>query len=427
MKSNKLLGIIKPFLIPTVLVSGIALSTVGSYSLSIKTRVAKWADKVYPGVTVNGIDLSEKTRDEAIKILDEELKEIEKKNIIVKANDKTFKLNFKEISPKFNIEDTVDIAINSGKESNDIEQTKWIMGGNEKNIDAHCTYDSDKVEEFIEKVKKGVNTEPTDAKLKVVNGKFNITDSKKGYTVDEEALNDSINEVLAESSFEDSEIKLSMHETEAKVTKETLSKVNGVLGSFSTTHTADANRNMNLQLAVNACNGKVLMPGEVFSYNDTLGPRTKARGYQDAGVFINNKVVQDVGGGICQVSTTLYRAAMNANLRSIQRTNHMLKASYSDYGLDATVAWGSLDYKFKNTYKTPIYIEAYMGGGKVTFNIYGNVEEKGNKTYELVATPIENVGNKIKVSSYQITRENGKEIKREFVATDFYNAKADED
>ena len=423
----KLISVIRPFIVPTLIMSSIALSTAGGYTLSIKTKVEKWEDKIYPGVTVNGIDLSGKTKSEAIDILNEELKKVEEKNLIVNADKKSFKINYKDLSPEHNIEDTVELAINAGKNEKMRDRSKWINGEKTKDIQVHTTYDFEKVDEFKEKIKKAVNTEPKNATLTVSNGKFNITDGKNGYVVNEEALDESIKNALADGSFENTEIQLAKKETEPKVTKETLSKVNGLLGSFSTTHTADSNRNVNLQLAVNACNGKVLMPGEVFSYNETLGKRTKERGYRDAGVFINNKLVQDVGGGICQVSTTLYRAAMNANLRSVERTNHMLKASYSDYGLDATVAWGSLDYKFKNTYKTPIYIQAYMGGGKVTFNIYGNLEEKGNKTYELIATTPETVGNKIKVSSYQITKENGKEIKREFVATDYYNIKADED
>lgn len=414
---------IKPFLIPTFIIIGIFISVVGGYILSIKTGVAKWEDKIYPGVTVNNIDVSGKTREEAIDILTTELQKINKKNVIVKANNKEFKLKLSDISPKYSIEESVDIALNTGKDEDLIKQNAWANEKNEKDIEAHCTYQSDKLDAFKDKVKKGVNTEPKNATIKKTgNNKFEVVEGKKGYTVNEEALNESLRKAVTEANLEDSEVNLTMQETEPKITKETLSKINGIIGSNSTRYNSyEVDRSHNLQLAVSACNGTVVMPGEVFSYNKTLGPRTPARGYKEAFVYTAGKVEKGVGGGICQVSSTLYRAAMRANLRSTERHNHMFTVSYADPGIDATVAWDSgLDYKFKNNYSSPIYIEAYLSGGMVCFNIYGNTEEKGKKTYEVVAGPTSSVKNGIKVSSYFVTYENGKQIKNEYIATDYY-------
>ncbi|MDZ5000704.1 vancomycin resistance protein, partial [Clostridium perfringens] len=154
-------------------------------------------------------------------------------------------------------------------------------------------------------------------------------------------------------------------------------------------------------------------------------------------------IVPDYGGGICQVSTALCRAAMRANLRSTERANHSLTVSYSEPGLDATVAYGFVDYKFKNSYDFPIYIQGYVGGGSVSFNIYGNVEAMEGKTYELVNEVHEKYNPEVKyendstmdegtekvvvngmpgykASSYQITYKNGAEISRDFIATDIY-------
>ena len=130
-------------------------------------------------------------------------------------------------------------------------------------------------------------------------------------------------------------------------------------------------------------------------------------------------------GGICQVSSALYRAVMRANIRSVERHNHMMPVGYAELGLDATVAWGYLDYKFKNTYDFPIYIEGIAGNGTVTFNIYGDPAALGGNTYELVS---ENLGTDAqgnsKAKSYQVTYKNGVEINREYIATDTYKPAA---
>jgi len=166
-------------------------------------------------------------------------------------------------------------------------------------------------------------------------------------------------------------------------------------------------------------NGTLLMPGEAFSY-DTASQKGRGK-YTFAGGYVNNKVEQVEAGGICQVCTALYRTVMKANIRSVERHNHGLAVGYSEPGLDATVAWGYLDYKFKNTYDFPIYIEGIGSNGTVTFNIYGDPNALAGNTYELLS---ENLGTDAegttKAKSYQVTYKNGVEIKRELISTDSY-------
>ena len=123
------------------------------------------------------------------------------------------------------------------------------------------------------------------------------------------------------------------------------------------------------------------MPGETFSYNQTVGERTIAEGYKEAGAYAGGRVVQDVGGGICQTSSTLYNAALLANLEIVDRSNHQFLTSYVDAGRDATVAWGSIDFQFKNTRTYPIKIEATAKNGVCKMSIYGIKEET---EYEVV-------------------------------------------
>lgn len=148
------------------------------------------------------------------------------------------------------------------------------------------------------------------------------------------------------------------------------------LSTFTTTYDAsNINRNNNLVLAAQKLNGTIVNPGETFSYNKTIGERTIAAGFKEAKAYANGDIVLDVGGGICQLSSTLYNACLLTNLDIVERYNHSFTTSYVSPSRDATVSWGTLDYKFKNNRKYPIKIEATAGDGVVVVNIYGIKQE----------------------------------------------------
>ena len=144
-----------------------------------------------------------------------------------------------------------------------------------------------------------------------------------------------------------------------------------VLATFTATASSSKDRNTNLKLACEAINGTVLNPGDVFSYNDTLGERTAAKGYRPAPSYAGNKTVDTLGGGICQVSSTLYHCVVAAELQVVHRKNHGFLPSYMPVGLDATVSWGSIDFVFKNNSGYPVRIEASASGGKTVVSIIG--------------------------------------------------------
>ena len=144
-----------------------------------------------------------------------------------------------------------------------------------------------------------------------------------------------------------------------------------VLGECTTNIGGTEFRLNNVIVAAKAMDGKILMPGDVFSYNETLGPRTVANGYQPAPAYIGGKTVDEVGGGICQNSSTLYLAVLRANLEIVERTNHMYTVGYVPDGLDATVAYNALDYKFRNNTEHPIRMEVKVNGRKLTIKLHG--------------------------------------------------------
>ena len=154
------------------------------------------------------------------------------------------------------------------------------------------------------------------------------------------------------------------------------------LGTYSTRYDpTNRNRSNNIEISVEKIDGTIILPGETFSYNQTVGERTIAAGYKEAGAYAGGKVVQDVGGGICQTSSTLYNAALLANLEIVDRSNHQFLTSYVAAGRDATVAWGAIDFQFKNNRSYPIKIEASAKNGACTMSIYGIKEET---EYEVV-------------------------------------------
>ena len=151
------------------------------------------------------------------------------------------------------------------------------------------------------------------------------------------------------------------------------------LGSYKSNYNSgDVSRSSNIALAASLVNNRVLMPGEEFSYNDTVGERTPSAGFKIAHVYMNNEVADGIGGGICQVSSTLYCAALYANMEITARTCHQLPVTYVPLGQDATVDYGNIDFKFKNNTPYPLKISASAGGGTVYVSIYGykDVDEK---------------------------------------------------
>ncbi|HCW04826.1 MAG TPA: hypothetical protein DGK91_10080 [Clostridium sp.] len=185
------------------------------------------------------------------------------------------------------------------------------------------------------------------------------------------------------------------------------------------------------------------MPGDTFSFNEVVGERTKARGYQEAGVIINNKIESGIGGGICQVSSTLYNAIIKSNINSTERFPHTLPSAYVDLGRDATVDWGNIDYKFTNTLDYPIYIEGYTKNKVLYFNVYSNksltnrrydivndvykTEKSTTKTIKDSSMPegskkiVQKAQTGYKVKVYLNTYdENNKLIKQELISDDYY-------
>lgn len=437
MKKNK-----KSVSIATVTVLTVAIAG-GVYVANIKNNLNDWNYKIYPGVTVKGVDLSGKSAEEAKNILNDNLNDkISNKDIVIKVDDKEFKGKYKDIDGKYNVDKAVEDAVKYGKDKSMFKQNKIIKGKENKELEIEFLYNDKKLGKLKENVQKNLNIEPKNATINIVGSSKNITEETLGKKLEVEELNNSLKENLNGDLENPTIINLNYVESKPKVTKEELSKIKDVMGSFESSFaTSTPERSANIQAAVGFVDGTVLMPGEEFSYDKATS--TDKSKYKQAPVYINNKVEMDIGGGICQVSSALYRAMMRANIRPTERHNHSLTVSYAKPSLDATVAWGYLDYKFKNPYDFPIYIKGTSDGKVIRFYVYGDKSALNGKTYDMENEIIRTIAPKEKIEKdsnleegkrvvqskgqagyvskgYQLTYENGKLIKRELVSTDTY-------
>ncbi len=193
-----------------------------------------------------------------------------------------------------------------------------------------------------------------------------------------------------------------------------------LLSTYSTKYsTRDKDRTTNLQLAANKINGTVLMPGEIFSYNQVVGERTIAAGYKEAPIYVSGEVVDGLGGGICQITSTLYNAVLYANLGIVSRSNHQFVHSYVTAIRDATVVYGAIDFKFKNTRDYPIKITCSVSNGIATFNIYG-LRSDNEYDVEISSRVTGSTTNAIYSEAYRILKQNGQVVKSELLSRDTY-------
>ena len=193
-----------------------------------------------------------------------------------------------------------------------------------------------------------------------------------------------------------------------------------LLSTFSTKYSAsNKSRTTNLILAANKINGTVLMPGETFSYNKVVGARTIAAGYKEAPIYVSGRVENGLGGGICQIASTLYDAAIYANLEIVERSNHQFVPSYIGASRDATVVYGSIDFKFKNNRDYPIKITCSVSGGVANFKIWG-LKSDNDYQVEITSRITNKTSSAIYSEAYKILKKNGVTVNTVLLSKDTY-------
>lgn len=270
----------------------------------------------------------------------------------------------------------VEEAVEIGTHGNVIERYKILKDLEHENkvYPIELDFDLQAINDILTNQCVKYDVQAVNVSLKRENGQFQVIEGRTGYVLDVETSIDLIyNYLTGEWDHQPCSIPLDIAVDEPKGSAEELAQVTDVLGSFTTSYsTSGSARSANVENGCRLINGITLYPGEEFSTYETVSPFSQANGYYMAGSYVNGKVVDSLGGGICQVSTTLYNAVLLSELEVTERHNHSMIVSYVEPSADAAIAESSgKDFKFVNNLDYPIYIEGYTQNKKITFNIYG--------------------------------------------------------
>ena len=393
-------------------------------------------NNIFNGISINNIDISGLSKDEATSKISEIIQNKKDKNLAIKINsEKEITENYDYLDINYNLNDCINEAFNIGRSGNIFKNNFEIINllFNKKNISLNIDVNNEKLDMLINELSSNLENKVVQSSYYIENNNLIITQGKTGNTINKyeflsnlssyenciqvstkeiepepididkiyaEVHKDVKNAYYEENPFkvypetigvsfnlDNAKSKLATIQDEYIIELEytypeiTINDLNinifrDKLSSFTTYYdTSNKDRTKNLELAASKINGKIISPGEEFSYNAIVGARTIEAGYKEAKIYSNGKVIDGLGGGICQLSSTLYNSVFSANLDITERHSHQFLTSYVKEGRDATVVYGVKDFKFKNNRSFPIKIETKVNSGVVTCAIYGIKEE----------------------------------------------------
>lgn len=368
-------------------------------------------DKIVQGVYVDEVNVSGMNKEEAKEAVNQYFEEKAEEKITLSVEGETLEVTREDLGVAWDNPDVIDSALSLGKSGNVVVRYKSIKDLQFHNKVYELSYrgDAEKIETIVSEKCTKYNKKAKNLGLKKTGSGFEIIEGAQGVEVDEPQAAKKLLAFLEEEyKGENVTIEIPTRITEPKGSAEELGKIKDVLGSFQTSYkTSSADRCQNIKTGAKHINGTVLYPGETFSTYEYVNPFTVENGYAMAGSYLNGKVVDSLGGGICQVSSTLYNAVLQAELEVVERSPHSMMVSYVQPSADAAIAGTYKDFKFKNSTDAPIYIEGYASDSKqVTFTIYGQetrpsgrkikyvnkVLESTPAVTQLVADPAQGIG-----------------------------------
>lgn len=333
--------------------------------------------KIHKGVKIEEVDVSYLTKEEALKkvkkITDNE---INNKKVNFYYDDNEINIGLKDFGYKLDLDKAIDEAYNYGRSKNVFGNYIDLISSLlfKKNILADSSFNEIKRDKVITNLGKEIFKSPVDAHA-IINedGSVKIADSEIGRYLD---LNET-KTLLDGDLLEKEKIQLPVYKTEPKIYSNYFDGIDKVLGDFSTDYSSSINnRKENIKIASSKFNNLKLNPGDEISFNELVGEITEETGFKSATVIVGGEYESGIGGGICQVSTTLYNSLILSDLEILERHNHSRPINYVDLGTDAAVASGYKDLKFKNNTNNPILILADADGNKLNFKVLGNSSDR---------------------------------------------------
>ena len=398
----------------------VAIICVLGISINYFNKKYIYTDAIAKNIFIEGIDVSNLTKEEAINYINEN---ITPSDIQLNYDGETNIISPNEIDLKYNTSEVVDEAYNYTKTDSYFENIKrfFDLNKNIKNLEIKSLYNENKLSEKIQSISESINVAMENAKVYISDsGNISASSATIGKELDIAATKESIYDAIKNKDYKAIDLKVNIKQP--KINTEAAKSVNTLLAEFSTKFsTNDSNRVTNIVLSAKATSDVLLMPGEEFSYNNLTGKRTKSNGYKDAPVIINGKLEQDVGGGVCQVSSTLFNSVLYSGLDVTSRRNHSLKSSYVSIGRDAMVSDGGSDFRFKNPYSHPVYIKNTVSNGVITSKIYGNASDK--KNISIKVEPYTTGGLDAAKTYIENRDSNGNVIRTQYISNSVYKNK----
>ena len=394
------------------LMAGILFAGTNSYA---KTT----SDEIAMGVYAEEVDLSGLTKEEAKEAINAYISGKAEEKITLTIGDEELNVSRESLGVSWNNEEVVDEALALGKSGNLIKRYKALkdLQFDNKVYDLRYTADTELIQTVVTEKCTKYNQKAVNVGLKKTDSGFVVVDGKQGVVVDESgAVKTILAFIEGDYSEENTTVAVPTMISEPIGSAEELAKVKDKLGTFKTSfRTSDSDRSKNVRTGVAHIDGTVLYPGETFSTYEYVNPFTEENGYAMAGSYLNGKVVDSLGGGICQVSSTLYNAVLLSELEIVERSPHSMMVTYVQASADAAIAGTYKDFKFKNNTNAPVYIEGYTTDDKqVVFNIYGEETRPAGRTIkftnkvlestpavtQLVADPAQGIGYRIVESGH---------------------------
>lgn len=341
--------------------------------------LADETDTISKNVYIGGVNVSGMTEEQATKAVEEKLRKGTGGNYTVKIGDETTTATAEDFGMEWTNREVVHEAMEVAKGGNLIKQykDKKDLQVEPKNFEVAYAPNEQAVKTYVEKLAEEYNRDAEEGDITFANGYPEVTGGETGIAVN---VDQSVSSIMKALEGDGTELTVVAEVQKPSVTKEELSQVKDVLGTATTYYGSSYERNTNVEVGASKINGTLIMPGETFSVTAAVTPFNADNGYYPAPSYESGQVVDTYGGGICQVSTTLYNAVLKAELQVDERHNHTMLVSYVDPSKDAAIAEGLMDFVFTNNTDAPIYIYGVGYQGTLNFTIYGHETRDPNRS-----------------------------------------------
>lgn len=397
---------------------------------------------IYAGVALNGVDIGGKTREEVKQILELWRHEFRSRHILVYYGDASFRLDAGSIDYDVDIDATVDEAWNYGRRGAWWERLKNIRSATQDGyrIPVRTRYNESRLAVLFDTWREAIDRPPRNAALSLLAG--GIVPQELGRRLEVEALKPLVLQALYKPDTTSLALPVAPLYPEITVADIEQTGLKQIWAAFSTIFdSSNINRSANIRLSARKINGYIVYPGQTFSFNEIVGPRDKVHGFREAMEIVDGEFVPGIGGGICQVSSTLYNAVILSNLAIVERSNHSKPLGYLELGRDATVAYDTLDFRFTNDTNSPIMIMAETERNKLVVGIVGSkplaetveilsidrkvippaIVKKQDPELFLGETKMDRQGKPgYEITTVRVVRAGGRESKREVLSKDRY-------